>query len=83
MTFAVLGSCGPLMQAGNAPYVQFLVDAGRSGIAVGVDNGFANVPAGLSDWFKAPVTTLYQTIWSGFIRQAYAADPTFNTLLTQ
>ena len=73
--------CHPL--ALNEPYVQFLVDTGNYAVNVGVDNAFANIPANLNTWFNDPVTTVYQSLWTGFVRNSYPQDPTYNTLLVQ
>jgi hypothetical protein len=77
-----LGGCAPFF-AQNDPYTQFLVDVGNYGIDTGVDGALTNVPTRFNDWVNTPITKVYQSIWTAYIRHEYAPDPTFSKLLVE
>jgi len=84
MTFAWgLPNAGCYQFVGNAPYTQFLTDIGNFAVGVGVDAAFTqlNPPENLTNWLQDPVTSLYQDVWTTYVRSNIAQDPTYSRLL--
>lgn len=80
-SFGFLGfACQPFAE--SQPYINFVEDVGDFAVDVAVDNALDSLNnQDLKNWLDAPVTTLYQNLWSGWVRNEFPQDPTYNTLL--
>ncbi len=92
--FGFIGCQNPF--SGNQPGANFLSATGNAEITSIVNQSldiFKAFPINNADaaaardtaveWFRAPLTTLYTDIWSGWIGLTIAQDPTYSKLLVE
>ena len=74
-------TCRPF--AATDPYTNFVAGVGNQAISQGVAAGFANTNETIADLFQAPLTNLYQNLWTGWVDYTFPQNPSYNTLLVQ